>query len=442
MKRTTISFALCVCFSLLCFSSCVTNNGNKKVTYFPEEVWRVDSLNDFQDPNSQFSVHRMIETPNLVAFWEPQFGESPETCEDPEYRIPMTDLMNEAEKMYCFFRDELKFVEEGNSLSDQYRLMLYFFYSDEGTVYGGGTDEKVGAMWINPNRVKKGPYGAIAHEMGHGFHYIVRCDKGRVFEGSIHEMTCQYMLWQYYPEWIVFENYHLVGFLEKNHLAFLHHANMYHSPFVLEYWASLHGKDLIGTLWNTVEEGEDILMAYKRHTNLTQEAFNDELHKGYLQFMTWDMERIREVSAPYINLHKTKLDQLKEGWWQVAKENCPQDYGYNGIELQVPAGGGEVALHFKGIAGAEGYEAINLDKAGWRYGFMALKENGERVYGETCSATEGTASFTVPEGTANLWLVVMGAPTEHHQLNMRSQTPMNEWPYQFKLTGTQPLQSL
>ncbi|MBR5275179.1 MAG: hypothetical protein IKU33_08080, partial [Bacteroidales bacterium] len=40
--------------------------------------------------------------------------------------------------------------------------------------------------------------------------------------------------------------------------------------------------------------------------------------------------------------------------------------------------------------------------------------NGESVYGETNSAHEGEIAFEAPEAPlSHLWLVVMGAPTEH-----------------------------
>src|SRR5690606_7369216 len=82
------------------------------------------------------------------------------------------------------------------------------------------------------------------------FQYMVHADGSWGFtsapKGSrgqaIFEMTSQFMLWQVYPEWMTFENYHLKDFLKNTHYAFLHEINQYHSPFVLEYWASLHGK--------------------------------------------------------------------------------------------------------------------------------------------------------------------------------------------------------
>jgi len=61
--------------------------------------------------------------------------------------------------------------------------------------------------------------------------------------------------------------------------------------------------------------------------------------------------------------------------------------------------------------------------------------------------TDGKAVFRVPENTEHLWLVVMGAPTEHWPVatRRRGQTePAEEeqWPYRFKLQGTAPDESI
>jgi len=423
MKNYLLSIIILVCNGLYASDDSITN---RKETYFPAKVWKIADDNDYSDTASQFCSSRMKESPNIVALWEKQFGADPETCDSIKYRFPLNDLLWEADKMFCFYRDTLKFVDKGSSVTDKYRMMMYFFYSDEGTVYGGSAEsDKIGVVWITPNRVKKPPYGAIAHELGHAFQSIVKYDHGRNFPGgSIYEMTSQYMLWQYYPEWISFENYHLVDFLKQTHLAFLHQSNMYHSPFVLEYWASLHGRDFIGKMWKNVNEGEDPVMTYKRLAHKNQKQFCDELAMGYLKFMTWDIDRVREVSKAYINMHSTKMEKTGDGWLRIAKANCPQDYGYNGIKLNVPDAGTKIKVQFKGIAGAE-----QVANAGWRCGFVALKGNGERVYSNIFSE-KGKITFTVPQNTVNLWLVVMGAPKEHHTLKKD-----NEYPYQIKVTG-------
>ncbi|MFN8135519.1 MAG: DUF6055 domain-containing protein [Bacteroidales bacterium] len=119
------------------------------------------------------------------------------------------------------------------------------------------------------------------------------------------------------------------------------------------------------------------------------------------------------------------------------KSKCPQNYGYNGIKLIVPEAGTVVKLNFKGIAGAEGYRAIHIERAGWRYGFVAVKEDDSRVYGEVYSDSNGEAQFKVPENTRFLWLVVSGAPTEHWPHDVDGDDKNDEqWPYQIKLAGT------
>jgi len=107
------------------------------------------------------------------------------------------------------------------------------------------------------------------------------------------------------------------------------------------------------------------------------------------------------------------MDAKDGGWYQIDETKCPQNYGYNAIKLKVPAVGTQVDLTFKGIAGAEGFRSVQVEKAGWRYGFLASKEDGSRTYGEVYSKKEGTGQFVVPPGTKYLWLVVMGAPTEY-----------------------------
>lgn len=438
---------ICTVTFLICLFSCKkqTDTQIDKETYLPQEVWNVSEDNNYEDESAQFSFHRMMETENLVVFWEPGFAKDPSTTEDPKFQVPLKDLMQECEKMYTFYRDELKFVKKGNSLTDKYRINIYLYYNDDGTVYGGGADKKIGAMWLSPNRVQHKPYGALAHELGHAFQYMVSCDGNWGFstnpEGgrgqTIFEMTSQYMLWQYYPEWIVFENYHLISYMANTHKAFMHEDNCYSSPHVFEYWAHKHGIDFIGKLWREAKEGEDAVMAYKRMTGIDQDAFNDEMLDAYRKFITWDMDRIREVSKPYANQHSSAFIPAGNGWYQIAEERCPQNYGYNGIRLEVPSTPKEITLDFKGIAESKGSKSLNKDKAGWRYGFVAMKNDGERIYSDIYSDSEGKVKFTVPENTEHLWLVVSGAPTEHWEHIWDGNSENDEqWPYQIKLTGT------
>jgi hypothetical protein len=160
------------------------------------------------------------------------------------------------------------------------------------------------------------------------------------------------------------------------------------------------------------------------------------------RFITWDMKRIEQVARPYANKHITAMNAVEDGWYRIAKSVCPQNYGYNGIKLQVPEEGTKVTLSFRGIAGSEGFNAVKTDKAGWRYGFVVYKKDGSRVYSDSYKKTSDIVRFKVPKNTEYLWLVVMGAPTEHwpvpaaRQRTEGSGNLEEQWPYEIKLKGT------
>ena len=72
-----------------------------------------------------------------------------------------------------------------------------------------------------------------------------------------------------------------------------------------------------------------------------------------------------------------------------------------------------------------------------RYGFVAVKADGSRVYGKANSEANGETKFKVPQNTKFLWLVVSGAPTEHwtHEIDGKDEND-EQWPYQIQLSGT------
>ncbi|MEO7212941.1 DUF6055 domain-containing protein [Mucilaginibacter sp.] len=418
----------------------------EKTIYYPYSVWMVPAGNDYSSNNSTFSRQRMVQSADIAMFWSKEYSDTPTTYSEPVKRFDPAIAIKELERFYTCYRDTLKFVIKGKSLTDRYKMLTYVFYSDtDGTAYGGGEEDKVGILWTPAARISAHPYGALAHELAHSFQYMVHSDGAWGFTSaaagsrgqSIFEMTSQYMLFQNYPNWMTFENYHLVSFMKQTHLAFLHEDNQYHSPYVLEYWSGKRGRGFVGKLWRNAVKGEDPVMAYKRLTGLSQAKFNDEMFDAYRKFITWDLSRITQAAKPYVNEHTSTLNSVGDGWYRIAESSCPQNYGYNGIKLNVPAAGTKVTLNFKGVAGNTGYRAINVDKAGWRYGFLAVKDDGSRVYGKVYSNKEGVANFDVPANSTYLWLVVSGAPTGHWEhLTDGNISNDEQWPYQIKLSGT------
>jgi hypothetical protein len=389
-------------------------NMSGKEVLIPQRITRVPEGNDFNNPDSEFSFKRSKSTDHFVLFWAKEYGDDPMTNSVTNRRFNADEVLKECDRFYDYYVNTLKWVDKEKSLATRYKFLIFVIGGSGGTAFGGSIENKVGAFWTPATRINRGPYGVVAHELGHSFQALVRADGAASFSGgSIGEMTSQYMLWQVYPEWMTFENYHLNDFMKATHLAFLHEDNQYHTAHVLEYWSGKRGVEFIGKMWQKVQRGEDPVMTYKRLTGITQKQFNDEIFDAARRFVTWDMPRIEKIAARYANQHVTSITKTTDGWYQISSNKCVQNYGYNAIQLKVPAGGTKVSIEFKGIVGAEGFSNVQPEKAGWRYGFLASLEDGSRVYGDTFSKSPGTAEFTVPSNTKFLWLVVTGAPTEH-----------------------------
>lgn len=419
----------------------LAQNIDKKIHY-PYWIWDgaanayiTQTAESYSNPASRFSSTRMKHSKNFIVLWEAGFGDDPETAA-AGYRVPLTDVLENLENMYAFYRDSLKFVYKGQSLTDQYKMVVYLFYNSTfGTAYGSGADGKVGVMLLYPSRIQYGPYGVLAHELGHAFQYMVGVDGkwGYSGVGTAWEMTSQFMLWQYYINWSSFEAYHINAFLGQTHLAFTHPDNQYHSPFVLEYWNGKHGKTFIADLWRAAVSEDDFSMTYKRMNNLSQKGYNDEMFDACRRFITWDMDRVRASMAPFANKHTCSFTD-SEGWKKVAVANAPQNYGYNGIRLNVPtASNRTITVDFEGITDDAGYTILNPEMYGWRYGFVAHKSDGTREYSEVRSESAGSFLYDVPANTQYLWLVVMAAPTQHWKY---SSSTAAQIPYKIKLYNT------
>jgi hypothetical protein len=390
-----------------------------------------ESADQYADSTSRFNTKHMMETENFVFLWEKGYGNDPSKA-PAGYKVNVTNLLKNLERMYAFYRDSLKFVDKGSSQTDKYKMVVYLFYDkDFGTVFGSGSDNKVGVMLLYPSRVQSGPYGALAHELGHAFQYMVQADGHAGLQGTAWEMTSQYMLWQYYPTWPTFESYHVSAFLNQTYLAFMHPDNQYHSPFVLEYWADLHGPSFIGKLWKSAKSGEDFVSAYRRINGLKQSDFCDEMFDGTRRFITWDLKRGNTIKQ-FANQHKCKLNATEGGWFQIDASNAPQNYGYNGIRLNLPSSDKNVEAAFVGLTEGSEYHFTNKVYAGWRYGFVVQMKDGTRAYSPIYSSSNDTVEYTIPDNASYLWFVVMGAPREHIALEDQP----GQWPYKVRFGNT------
>ena len=231
--------------ALLCSS---TGHAQKRI-YIPEDL----RLMQLDSDTSRWSWRRSAETRDVVFFWERGFGndlQAPPRLEGKPMDFNLSVLMDRVQTFYTFFRDTLKFTLPG-SKADTYKMIVMVNYSLDGTAYGGSYDDFIGALWVAPNRIQDKTMNCIAHELGQSFQAQIMSDfVGSCWGGTgFFEMASQWMLWQVNPWWLRDENYHFEAFKTLTHKAFLAMENIYHSPYVLQWWSDLHGRQSIAELF-------------------------------------------------------------------------------------------------------------------------------------------------------------------------------------------------
>ncbi len=415
--------------------------------YIPQELKSMD----LSKSSSAWYFGRSKQSDHFIVFWGKGYDElgfvTPSTHPDPSYKVDIDDLLAKAEQFWDMNVNTLKFITPGSSKTDRYKMMIFLLYQTDWLATGAGYDNTIGALWVSPSTCQ--PVGStIAHEIGHSFQYQVYCDNGGNsgwrygFGGNggngYWEQTAQWQAYQSYPSEAI-NSYNFDVFIDNCHRSTFHEGQRYASYFINYYWADKHGIDFIGKLWK--ESGangpEDPAQAYMRLTGITLEQYNDEQFDYARKMVTWDLDALRATGSSRIGAYSCSLNQAADGYRQIAPEDCIQNHGYNVIRLNVPETGTVVTATFEGIAGAPGYRSINPAAAGWRYGYVALLNDGTRVYSEIFSSSAGSASFTCPANCRDLWFVVSGAPKTYWPHAWDDDESNDEqWPYKVKFAGT------
>ncbi len=380
-------------------------SAQQKLFYTPDTLKSID----FNNPQSQWSWSHSAQTENIVYLWERDFGFDPYNAPKLNNQ-PMTfDLGNiqiRLEQFYRFFRDSLQFTLPG-SIADKYKMMVMLNYSLESTAYGGTYDDFIGALWVSPCRIQDKKLNCLAHELGHCFQLQIIADKtGEAWGGSgFFEMTSQWMLWLVNPDWPTDENYHLEAFKKLTHKGFLHIENIYHSPYVLQWWAEQHGLTSIAQLYREGKTGEDPATTYMRLYNLSQSQFCDDIFQAYQHLLNFDFQHAHNNTRPYACSFNSPTTTSHQ--W-TTPDSIPENYGFNAIKLNTPAPGQTVTAQFKSLA-------QSLKSAGFRYSFVAITTDDHCLYPNPSSAPTSKISFTAPtdKPLKALYFLVMGAPTSH-----------------------------
>ena len=240
-------FLLTVVLSVVICHLSFSPAGAQKRIYIPEDL---RSMN-LEADTSKWCWKRSAETRDCIFMWERGFGndlQNPPQLEGKPMAFNLSVLMERVQSFYTFFRDTLGWINGGLSKADRYKMMVMVMYSLEGTM------------------------NCMAHELGHSFQSQIMADSiGDCWGGTgFFEMTSQWMLWQVNPWWLRDENYHFEAFKKLTHKAYLDGENIYHSPYVIQWWSDLHGRKSIAELFRQGKRGEDPVITYKRMYNSLQ----------------------------------------------------------------------------------------------------------------------------------------------------------------------------
>lgn len=391
----------------------------QKKLYIPKDLQGMNLKAD----TSKWSLNRSIETDDLIFMWERGFGNdvsNPPQLKGQDMSFNLLNLRDRIQTFYHFFRDTLGFVTPNyQSKADHYKMMVMVNYSLDGTAYGGTYDNFIGALWVAPNRIQDTKMNCMAHELGHSFQAQIMADSiGQCWGGTgFFEMASQWMLWQVNPDWITDENYHFEAFKTLTHKAFLHMDNIYHSPYVLQWWSDLHGRQFIAELFRQGVIGEDPVMTYKRMNGLSQSAFCDEIFRGYQHLVNFDFTHAYKETRQYAATFNTELETCSNGW--LRPKSLPEGYGFNAIKLDDRVNLNSPIFH------------LHLRGNQLRYGFVGITTNGESIYSDV-NATSFTSNG---QPLKHLYLIIMGAPEHHADVMTHGNTPeYKQYPYEFQVT--------
>ena len=391
----------------------------QKKLYIPKDLQGMNLKAD----TSKWSLNRSIETDDLIFMWERGFGNdvsNPPQLKGHDMSFNLLNLRDRIQTFYHFFRDTLGFVTPNyQSKADHYKMMVMVNYSLDGTAYGGTYDNFIGALWVAPNRIQDTKMNCMAHELGHSFQAQIMADSiGQCWGGTgFFEMASQWMLWQVNPDWITDENYHFEAFKTLTHKAFLHMDNIYHSPYVLQWWSDLHGRQFIAELFRQGVIGEDPVMTYKRMNGLSQSAFCDEIFRGYQHLVNFDFIHAYKETRQYAATFNTELETCSNGW--LRPKSLPEGYGFNAIKLDDRVNLNSPIFH------------LHLRGNQLRYGFVGITTNGESIYSDV-NATSFTSNG---QPLKHLYLIIMGAPEHHADVMTHGNTPeYKQYPYEFQVT--------
>ena len=425
------------------------------------------SLSKLRNSDSEFYLGRARTSEHFIVLWDKGYDETGEVDPNDEatpasIRVDVDDLLKKAEIYYHTYVEKLNLRgPEGSSFLEKYYMTICLYGTTNWKAEGGGSGD-MGGLWVSATACQ--PTGStIAHEIGHAFQYQVYADYGQKDAGF---MQIGGLFWEACANWQSYNLYAEQAFnsenfrvFTENHHRHFHHEHQRYATYWFQFlWTDKYGWPAYGKLWKESKRSEDACQAYMRlFCDGDIMKLNRDLWEYAARCATWDFSSIvvnldeqgnvtreapiRDFGENYIGKIGWVSEDDGDGWLRVAYSRAPEATGFNLIRLNLPESG-SVSTEFEGLPGASGYNKFTgkAADAGWYAGYVALLENGFRLYSEPVfvgSELKGTIAWDVPDGTAKLWMAVACTPTKYYGHGWdEDNTNDIQWPYRIRLSGT------
>lgn len=431
-----------ISFLLLALSSTLTA---QKIVHIPSEWGR---------RGIPYSMTRSYQSENFVLFWGEKAGLDP-TQAPTDIRFTPSVVAATLETSYAFFMNTIRMIPADKPNISTYKLIVVLNETWNtladgsaiftGWAFGGSYDSKIGAMWIHPRATNR---FTLAHEFthmmqnmawieypGHGF---INND----YVGSFWETHANFIALKDSPDKV--ESTDPARFLNTQHFYWSSARHHYTNWMFLQYIEDTDGMELINRMWRESNFGEHPLQTYKRLKGFSQSDLNDQFGHYAMRNVMFDYSNgneIRytvnsEVDKRYITRRFTVLEEISsiKGRYIIPRHMAPQDYGYNIVRIHPATGNTErrITVKFRGHSNAPS------GGAGWRSGFVFVRNNGTVRYSELFR-NDFEQEITYEADDKEIYLVVTAAPTVHHNYAWEPGWPkIYRFPWEIRIDGAYP----
>lgn len=326
-------------------------------------------------------------------------------------------------------------------------------------------------MWIGPGALAD-RFG-LAHELTHGL-------QGST--GGLRDSPYVGWMWESHANWMTVQLPEMRSNVHCSELS-VNFPHLYYGSTRVRYcnwqfWENLKnrfGYAAVNDIWaRAPKRGEpgqstaDPFNVLMSNQGWNIEQLNDVFGDWAMRNVNWDYRNpdgsdqgavYRSAYGSYDPqggnriLRTTRLEPLDLGnrRFNVPAAWAPQRWGYNIVRLVPDAGATQISVTFRGVlqsapnattfAGLQDEpSSVPPPASGWRWGVVAIDSSGRARYSSLQRGSDGAVTFPLVSGDRSVWLVVMGAPTQMH--NIRWDQPyytIYRYPWMAQFAGAMPL---